>query len=538
MTSEKRHPGEAPRASLSGMEMPFPGPKTAHVAARTDADVTLPELDHAAYYRIVLARDARYDGRFFIGVKTTGVYCRPICRVRTPKPSSCVFFASAVAAQAAGFRPCLRCRPETAPMLAAWNGTSTTVDRALALIADGALDDAGIEALAERLGVGDRHLRRLFHEHLGVTPVAVAQIRRVLFAKRLITDSTMSMSDVAMAAGFGSVRRFNEAMRALYRRPPSELRRSSFARHDRTEPVTLSLAYNGAYDWDGIARWLGARAIPGVEAIAADGRYVRAVAVDGAVGTIEVRPPGAGSRALVAVIRVGAVGKLLAVVERVKRIFDLAADPGAIEAHLHADPLLAASIARRPGLRVPGAWDGFELAVRAILGQQISVRAATRLAGILVERFGTALPEHLRSDDHDVRAVFPSPAALADSDVASIGMPRARGEAIRAVARAALRDPMLFEPAHDLAGAIERLRALPGIGEWTAQYIAMRALREPDAFPAADIGLMRALTEPDGVRPTERVVFARAEAWRPWRAYAALHLWALDGDRIESEAAP
>ncbi|MDB5095080.1 MAG: transcriptional regulator, AraC family [Candidatus Eremiobacteraeota bacterium] len=534
MTSEKREPERPPRAKIGDMVTLAGWPKTATAPRRAGTDVTVTEMDHAAYYRLTAARDARYDGRFFIGVKTTGVYCRPICRVRTPKPSSCVFFPSAVAAQAAGFRPCLRCRPETAPALAAWHGTSTTVDRALALIADGALDDGGLEALARRLGVGDRHLRRLFAEHLGVTPVAVAQIRRALFAKRLITESAMSMADVAMAAGFGSVRRFNEAMRSVYHRSPTNLRHTR-ARQERAEAVTLNLAYTGAYDWNGMAAWLGARAIPGVEAITPDGRYVRAVCVDGSLGTIEVSPPAASpnGNALVAVIRIGAVGKLLSVVDRVKRIFDLAADPEAIEAHLRSDPLLASSIARRPGLRVPGAWDGFELAVRAILGQQISVGAATRLAGRLVEPFGTALPAHLRSGDHDVRAVFPSPAVLAGADVASIGMPKARGEAIRTVARAALSDPTLFEPSHDLSGAVERLRALPGIGEWTAQYIAMRALREPDAFPAADIGLMRALTGADGVRPTERMVFARADAWRPWRAYAALHLWALDGDRTE-----
>ena len=506
-------------------EQPKIANAVAHVAAAA--------LDHAAYYRIVVARDARYDGRFFIGVKTTGIYCRPICRVRTPKPSSCVFFLSAVAAQTAGFRPCLRCRPETAPALAAWNGTSTTVDRALALIADGALDRDGLSALAARLGVGDRHVRRLFAEHLGVTPVAVAQIRRVLFAKQLISDSAMSMTEIASAAGFGSVRRFNEAMRDVYRRSPSDLRRGRAARHEPQEPVTLRLAFAGAYDWAGIAGWLGARAIPGVEAFAADGRYVRAVEIGGTPGTIEVRPPDDGVRALTAVIRSDAIGALLGTVERIKRIFDLGADPGAIEAHLRGDPLLAASIARRPGLRVPGAWDGFELAVRAVLGQQIAVSAATRLAGRLVARFGTPLPDHLRTVP-GVEAVFPSPAALADADVAAIGMPRARAEAIRTIAKTALAEPHLFEPCHDLAGAIARLRALPGIGEWTAQYIAMRALREPDAFPAADIGLMRALTEPGAPRPTERAVAARADAWRPWRAYAALHLWALDADRARA----
>jgi len=495
-------------------------------------------LNDETCYRIIASRDARYDGRLFVGVKTTGVYCRPICRVRMPKPTSCVFFASAIAAQSAGFRSCLRCRPELAPTLAAWNGTSTTVDRALGLIAGGALDDERLDRLATRLGVGERHLRRLFAEHLGTTPISVVQTRRVLFAKRLITETPMSMTQIAMAASFGSVRRFNETMRKVYGRTPTMLRTardSSSADHDHDhDVVTLALPYSGNYDWPQMAAWLRSRAIPGVEAVGNDGRYIRSIALAGAVGTLEVHPPSDEAAQLLATIRFPKVSALLTIVDRVKRIFDLDADLEVINAHLSSDPRLAALIARRPGLRVPGAWDGYELTIRAILGQQISVGAASKLAGRLVDRFGTPLPSALRGDGHAVQLCFPPPEILADADIASLGMPRARADAIRSAARVAVDDPRYFEPSHDLTGSIERLRRISGVGAWTAQYIAMRAMREPDAFPSGDIGLMRAFMDERGVRPTSRELLEAAQAWRPWRSYAALHLWASNTERIRA----
>jgi AraC family transcriptional regulator of adaptative response / DNA-3-methyladenine glycosylase II len=472
--------------------------------------MTLP--DRATCERIFRSRDARFDGRVFVGVRTTGVYCRPVCRVRAPKTENCTYFASAAAAQAAGFRPCLRCRPETAPTLAAWNGTSTTVDRALALIAGGALDDQPIGAFAARLGIGERHLRRLFAEHLGTTPIAVAQTRRVLFAKKLITDSSLSMAQIALGSGFASVRRFNETMRAVYHRPPTDLRRKRAAARAADETVALELAYAGPYDWRAMSAWLGARAIGGVEAITKDGRYVRSISRDGEIGTIEVAPS-PGKSALRATIRFGDVGALLTIVDRIKRIFDLDADIETIAEHLAADARLAPLLARRP----------------AILGQQISVEAASSLATRLARRFGSPLPPELRSEG--VELVFPAPERLAEADIASLGMPRARAEAVRTIARAAAEDPSTFTPAYDLAGSSARLRRLRGVGDWTAHYIAMRALREPDAFPAADIGLMRALAGDGGLRPSARELIAIAEAWRPWRAYAALHLWAEDAER-------
>jgi AraC family transcriptional regulator of adaptative response / DNA-3-methyladenine glycosylase II len=472
-------------------------------------------LDRDACYRAVLTRDARFDGRFFTAVKTTGIYCRSICPARPPKLENILFLPSAAAAHAAGFRPCLRCRPETAPQTGAWNGTCSTVARGVALIASGALAADDVDGLASRLGVGERQLRRLFRKHLGASPTAVAQTTRVLFAKQLITDTALKMTDIAQAAGFGSLRRYNDTFLKLYGRPPSTLRRGT-----STDPaITLTLAYRPPHDFAAMLAFLAARSIPGIEHVTADG-YARTIALDRHAGTIEIRP---GVNALRATIRFPLISALPVIVERIRRIFDLGADPIIIAAHLSADPHLAPLVAARPGLRVPGAWDGFELAVRGILGQQISVAAATRLAGKLVAAFGTQLPAEAVTEN--LTHVFPAPTRLADADIAAtLGMPRARGRAIAAVAAAAAADRLLFAPCPDLAQAVSRLKSLAGIGDWTAQYIAMRALREPDAFPAGDIGLLRALAT-DAGRPTPAELLARAESWRPWRAYAALHLW-------------
>jgi len=501
-------------------------------------------LDREACYRAILTRDARFDGRFFTAVRTTGVYCRPICPARPPKLCNIVFTPSAAAAEGAGFRPCLRCRPETSPDIAAWHGTSATVSRGLALIAAGALNDGGVDRLAGRLGMGGRQLRRLFQKHLGASPNAVAQTRRSLFAKQLITDTHLRMTDVALAAGFGSVRRFNATFRTLYGRAPRTLRRGG-AMSAASSAVTLTLPYKPPYDWSAIIEFLSLRALPGVEHVQ-PGRYARTIAIAGSHGTIEVQPasPRQGRHALRATIRFPDVTALPAIVDRIRRIFDLGADPAIITQHLSADPRLAPLVAARPGLRVPGAWDGFELAVRGILGQQVTVGAATRLAGKLVAAYGCPLPPYGHPDAMNLSLAFPSPEALAGADLAAVlGMPRARGAALSSLAAAFAANPMLFEPASGLEDAVARLAALPGIGDWTAQYIAMRALREPDAFPAADAGLLRAMATPSG-RPSPAQVLARAESWRPWRAYAALHLWtsgaatsaAIQENRLETAA--
>jgi AraC family transcriptional regulator of adaptative response / DNA-3-methyladenine glycosylase II len=483
-------------------------------------------LDRDVCYRAIRTRDARFDGRLFTAVLTTGIYCRPICPARCPKLENVVFYPTAAAAQEAGFRPCLRCRPESSPDLAAWRGTSNTVSRALALIAEGALDgdEGDVDSLALRLGIGERQLRRLFKQHLGASPIAVAQTRRVLFAKQLIHETRMSMTDVSMAAGFSSLRRFNDTFHRLYARPPSVLRRQSASTAaGASAGITLRLSYRAPYDWPAVIGFLAARAIAGVEVVEPD-RYRRTIDLDGYHGTIEVTPV-AGRDALAATIRFPNVRSLPAIVARIRRVFDLAADVGTIAAQLAEDATLAPLVTARPGLRVPGAWDGFELAVRAVLGQQITVTAARQLAGKLVAAYGEPLDPAAEGDASRLTTVFPRPERLAAANLASLGMPRSRAATLSALAAGAAADPRLFHAGHDLDGTVARLRALPGIGEWTAQYIAMRALREPDAFPAADIGLLRAMTAADGTRPTPAALIERAEAWRPWRAYAAQHLW-------------
>jgi AraC family transcriptional regulator of adaptative response / DNA-3-methyladenine glycosylase II len=479
------------------------------------------DLDHDACYRAVKLRDSRFDGRFFTAVKTTGIYCRPICPARTPQSRNVIFFPTAAAAQEAGFRPCLRCRPETAPDMPAWRGTSNTVARGLALIELGALDDGNVDALAARLGVGERQMRRLFRQHLGASPIGVAQTRRILLAKQLIHETHLPMTEIAFAAGFGSIRRFNETFLALFGRPPGALRRvggPDVAVADHGE-FSLLLRYKPPYDWPAMLGFLKLRAIPGVEWVAG-GSYSRAIALGGVQGRISVRP--AADNALRASIRMPKLALLPNIIARLRRQFDLAADPLSIAAHLGTDPVLAPLLKQRPGLRVPGAWDGFELAIRAVLGQQITVSAAIRLAGRLVAAYGAPLSD----PDGHLTHVFPTAAALAEADLTTLGMPRSRAGTLSGLAAAALADPDLFGAHGELDEAIARLRAIRGIGEWTAQYIALRQLREPDAFPAADVGLMRALTDASGLRPSAPQLLARAQAWRPWRAYAAQHLWA------------
>ena len=484
------------------------------------------DLTIDACRRIFATRDARFDGRVFVGVHTTGIYCRPICPARTPKPENVSYYPSAAAARQAGFRPCLRCRPELAPDVAAWHGTSATVARALGLIESGALDEGGVEGLAAHLGISSRQLRRLFKQHLGATPVAVAQTRRIHLAKQLLHDTNLSMAEVAFAAGFGSVRRFNETFQTLFRQTPASLRRSRGTAGPTPEALTIRLPYQPPYDWDGVLDYLSGRLIPGVEIITG-GRYARTIALGDQTGTVVVEP--GDGHTLRATIRFPRLAALPQIIARLRRLFDLGANPELINAHLAEDPFLAPRVASRPGLRVPGTWDHFELAVRAILGQQVSVAQATRQSGIIVAAFGTPLDDPATLD-LGLSHSFPTPAQLAVANVADLGlMPGARARALSGLGRAIAEDPALFGPYRSLDQTVARLKALPGIGEWTAQYIALRALREADAFPAADVGLMRAMEAEFGRRPAAAELLARAERWRPWRAYAALHLWSGDG---------
>jgi AraC family transcriptional regulator of adaptative response / DNA-3-methyladenine glycosylase II len=479
-------------------------------------------LSRKACYRVLLARDARHDGRFFICVKTTGIYCRPVCPARPAKLENCVFVVTAAAAQEAGYRPCLRCRPERSPDIIAKHGSSATVARALALIERGALDDADVEALALRLGVGARHLRRLFHRHVGASPVTVAQTRRVLLAKQLIHDSALSMTEVSLASGFSSLRRFNETFKDLYGRSPSSLRRRT-GETAKGSPLELFLPYRQPYDFAHILAFLRGRAITGVELVR-DQRYLRVIDLGGALGSLTVSDCPERSAVRVS-LRLPRLSALPGVIARIRHVFDLGSDPRTIQRELGRDPLLAQLVAARPGLRLPGAWDGFETAVRGILGQQITVQAATRLAGELVALLGT--PVEAGAFEPGLTHAFPSPARFELALLQRLGIPRARASYLFELAQAVQRDARLFEAGPDLEQIIARLTALPGIGTWTAQYIAMRGLGESDAFPVGDIGIARALEE-NGLRPGAKAVLARAEAWRPWRAYAVLHLWTHD----------
>lgn len=485
-------------------------------------------LDPRACYRALQARDPRFDGRIFVAVRTTGIYCRPVCPASPARFENCRFFPSAAAAQDAGFRPCLRCRPETTYELGAWRGTSNTVARALTLITEGALDEdeGNVEALAERVGVGERQLRRLFQRHLGASPVAVATTRRVLFAKHLLHETRLPMTEVAAAAGFGSVRRFNEAFRDLFGCSPTSLRRgaaSSLPPGSAAHAgVTVLLRYRPPYDWAAMLAHLSARAIRDVERVR-DGRWSRVVVEGSAVGAVEVRPA-PKDHALVATIRFPEVALLPKIVARVRRLFDLDTEIDAIEAHLKRDPRLRPLVAARPGLRVPGAWDGFELAVRAVLGQQVSVAAARRLLGELVALAGA----EAATGDPELSRAFPTPAAVAAA-APRLRIPAARKRALVAVSEATVADPALFRARGTVEDTVAKLTAVRGVGDWTAHYVALRAAREPDAFPSTDAALVRAAAALGHARDAEELVL-RAESWRPWRGYAAQHLWAADAE--------
>jgi AraC family transcriptional regulator of adaptative response / DNA-3-methyladenine glycosylase II len=488
-------------------------------------------LDPQGCYRALQTHDARFDGRLFVGITTTGIYCRPVCPARPAKFEHCRFFASAAAAQEAGFRPCLRCRPETAPDCGSWRGTSNTVFRGLALITAGELDGerASVDWLAERLGVGARQLRRLFMHHLGASPIAVAQTRRVLFAKQLIHETRMPMAEIAQAAGFGSIRRFNETFQRLFHRPPSALRRKVGA--SQAEPqlagagVTVRLRYRPPYEWAAMTAYLGAHAIKGVERVER-GIYRRTVSHEGQTGTVEIvhRPD---VQSLAATLRFPCVRALPALVARIRSVFDLGADVLTIGAHLGGDPWLAPLIAKRPGLRAPGGWDGFEMAVRAVLSQQVSVQAGRQHAGDLARLCGAPfVPGH--GDDFGLDRAFPSAAEVARADLGRLRVPRLRRQTIQDLAHAAAADPLLFQPLETVEKTVARLCAIRGVGDWTAHVIALRAAREPDAFPAGDAGLLRAVANLGSTRLSADDLVGHAERWRPWRAYAAQHLWAAD----------
>jgi AraC family transcriptional regulator of adaptative response / DNA-3-methyladenine glycosylase II len=494
-----------------------------------DTDITFDRgsgtLDAASCYRALAAKDARFDGVFFTGVKTTGIYCRPVCGAKTPRASSCVFFSSAAAAEAAGFRPCLRCRPELAPYALQQNLAHAVWQR----IAAGALNDGNAERLAEEVGLSSRQLRRVLLQHFGVTPIELAQTQRLLFAKKLLQETHLPMSDIAYASGFGSIRRFNALFLSRYGMAPSAVRRATeTAAEAAQDAIVLRLAYRPPFAWTDMLGYLAGRAVPGVESVQRDGKgmlyYARSVRLGDAEGWLGVRQLAARHQ-LELILSTSLAHVLMPLLARVRQQFDLDASPQVIAAHLSADPLLARQIARAPGLRVPGAFEAFELATRAVLGQQVSVRGATTLSGRLVQAFGDTVTSPFSGVTHH----FPSPqrlAAASTADIAAIGMPASRADAIRALAAFTAEGGLNLKPGMPLGEVITHLRSVRGIGEWTAQYIAMRALRFSDAFPAGDLGLQKAAIEMEGdARLTEKQLLARALHWSPWRAYAALLLW-------------
>lgn len=548
-------------------------------------------LEFDTCYRAVLARDPRFDGRFFTGVTSTGIYCRPICPARTPARRNMRFFPHAGAAEAAGFRACRRCRPETSPGSPDWDVRADLAGRAVRLIADGYVDEHGVTGLAKRLAVTERHLRRLLLAELGAGPLALARTMRLQTARRLLAETSMPITEIAFASGFSSVRQFNASFQESYGQPPSALRAEAPrrgpvrwvpVRHeqgslrglrpdtgtgqmsgpdgagpvrgtgtngltagpDGASPVegtatnglpattdgtwlTLRLAYREPFDADALLAFLGTRAIRGVETVSS-GRYTRTVNAPGGPGLIELtlrpgeqrRPGGAarpGSRQVLLRVLLPRLRGLGQVVSRCRQLFDLDADPHAIAAVLAADDALAPLVAARPGLRVPGAYDGFELAARAVVGQQVSVPGARTLAGRIAARSGTPL-ELPRAPDATPTVLFPRPADLAEADLSGLGLTTSRQRTLRALATAAASGRLELDHGADPEETAARLNELPGIGPWTVAYVLMRAVGDPDAFPASDLGLRRALDRL-GCEPS------RPERWRPWRAYAAVHLW-------------
>ena len=479
-------------------------------------------------YRAVRSKDARFDGWFVTAVTSTGIYCRPSCPAITPKRANVRFLPHAAAAQRAGFRACKRCRPDASPGSPEWNMRADTVGRAMRLIRDGCVEREGVAGLARRLGFSERHLHRQLVAELGAGPLALARAQRAQTARLLIETTSLPFTDVAFAAGFPSIRQFNETVREVFATTPTELRRGSAGeprelRHrgdvqiSGAPVLTLRLRHRAPFDAAGLLAFLGARAVPGVEAWdPASGVYRRVLALPHGPGVAALGAGGADSDHVRCELRLSDLRDLAAAVQRCRRLLDLDADPVAVDAALASDPLLAPLVRSMPGRRVPGAVDGAELAVRAVLGQQVSVAGARTLAGRLTRALGESLADGL--GDEQLTHVFPTAGAIAAADPAELPLTRARAHALRALCAAVADGTLALDPGADRDATRERLLTLPGIGPWTAEYVAMRALGDPDAFPATDLGIKKAL---------ERLGRdADPDRWRPWRAYAVQHLWA------------
>ncbi|HEV7755303.1 MAG TPA: AlkA N-terminal domain-containing protein [Mycobacteriales bacterium] len=472
----------------------------------------LPDPEHC--YRAVHSRDARFDGWFVTGVTSTGIYCRPSCPAVTPKRSNVRFYPTAAAAQLAGFRACLRCRPDAAPGSPEWNSRTDLVGRAMRLIGDGVVEREGVAGLSGRLGYSERHVHRQLAAELGAGPLSLARARRAQTARVLIETTALSFADVAFAAGFASVRQFNDTVREVYATTPSRLR----SRHGgRGEPapgtVTLRLPYREPFDAAGLMAFLAARAVSGVEE--SDGTaYRRTLRLAHGTGTVTLRP---ADGHVACTLRLADLRDLGTAVARCRRLLDLDADPLAVDAALSADEVLRALVENTPGVRLPGAVDGFEIAVRGVVGQQVSVAAARTVVGRIVAATGIPLSDV----DGGLTHCFPEPAALADADDAALPMPATRRGTIRALAAAVADGTVRLDPGVTRDELTGSLCALPGIGPWTASYVAMRALSDPDVFLPTDLGIRTAAARL-GLSST---LDDRSSHWRPWRAYATVHLW-------------
>jgi AraC family transcriptional regulator, regulatory protein of adaptative response / DNA-3-methyladenine glycosylase II len=473
-------------------------------------------------YQALLSRDARFDGRFFVCVKTTRIYCRPVCRVRAPLKRSCVFVETAAEAERAGFRPCLRCRPELAPAVPV-----VSLEAALfASIRERAIEGDSVEQLACRAGFSARQLRRLMVQSFGVTPVEIMQTERLLFAKKLLQETPLPAAQIALSAGFGSVRRFNALFHARYALSPTKLRRSTGRGGHalRSETMELRLSYRPPLAWNELLSYLARRAVPGVERVDLEQEsYSRTISMGDRVGWVFARRPIKGDW-LDVTLPVALAEVSWPILTRLRALFDLNANPASIDAHLGGDPLLGPSVRNHPGLRVPGAWSTFELATRAVLGQQVSVAGASTLSSRLSAKYGCSLVTPFS----ELNRLAPAAANLATAsleDIAAIGLPRSRAATLRDLAVASQRGDLNFGLTASVEEAVTSLRRVGGIGEWTAQYVAMRALRFPDAFPGGDLGVRKALALAGQPLPSEKEVLERASAWRPWRTYAAMHLW-------------
>jgi AraC family transcriptional regulator of adaptative response / DNA-3-methyladenine glycosylase II len=478
-------------------------------------------IDDRAAYQALTSHDPRFDGVFFVGVTSTGIYCRPICPVRVPLRKNCRFFASAEAAEKSAFRPCLRCRPELAPGLAPVDQAHRIAHMLTQRIDEGLVDEgAGLDEIAEEFDLSSRQLRRIVQKELGVSPIELVQTRRLLLAKQLLTETKLPVTEIAFASGFSSLRRFNDAFSTQYRMPPSRLRKEAAAQHERVDATgssSLQLTYRPPYDWDAILDFLRGRMIRGVEHVT-DNCYARAVRLGKHTGWIKVTHA-PEKHALMVEFAHTLSPVLPALLGRLRHVFDLTARPDVIAAHLRKDPALRKSVATNPGLRVPGAFDGFEMAIRAILGQQITVKAATTISCRFAEAFG----EKVVTPFAELTRLTPRAGTVAKAsidDVARLGIVSARAKCILAMAEAFRSGALRLDAGADPDSTIHQLVTLPGIGQWTAHYIAMRGLRWPDAFPKEDIAVRQRL---GGV--TAGQAEELSQAWRPWRSYAVMHVW-------------